>query len=113
MAFVAHDRPSWPLPLYEAALMSATLAAEAGRTPQLTIVTPESRPLEVFGEHAGRQMEDSALLTFSRARSRPPCFPRRAARWGRPTALNRQPHGLTVRRTSSLRLTRWMGGGAR
>ena len=60
VAFVVHDRPSWPLPLYEAALMSATLAAEAGRTPELTIVTPESWPLEVFGEYAGRQMD--ALL---------------------------------------------------
>ena len=76
VAFVAHDRLSWPLPLYEAALMSATLAAEAGRTPQLTIVTPESRPLEVFGEHAGRQMEE--LLAelgfdlFTRARAEVP-----------------------------------------
>lgn len=59
VAFVAHDRPSWPLPLYEAALMSATLAAEARRTPQLTIVTSEAWPLEVFGEHAGRQMKES------------------------------------------------------
>jgi sulfide:quinone oxidoreductase len=57
LAFVAHDRLSWPLPLYEAALMTATLAAEAGRTPQLTIVTPESWPLEVFGGPAGRQMK--------------------------------------------------------
>lgn len=61
VAFVAHDRPSWTLPLYEAALMSATLAAEAGHAPKLTIVTPEPRPLAVFGEQASREME--RLLT--------------------------------------------------
>jgi sulfide:quinone oxidoreductase len=58
LAFVAHGRPSWTLPLYEAALMSATVAAEAGHALQLTIVTTEPRPLAVFGEQASREMEE-------------------------------------------------------
>ena len=43
----------WPLPLYELALMTAARAAgEPGGAPRLTIATPESSPLELFGTHA-------------------------------------------------------------
>jgi sulfide:quinone oxidoreductase len=76
VAFVADDRPSWPLPLYEVALMSATLAAEAGRTPQLTITTPETWPPEVFGEHAGRRMRELLVeLGFDLSRAKEPRCP--------------------------------------
>jgi sulfide:quinone oxidoreductase len=48
---------SWGLPLYELALLGATALAKAGigRT-QITVVTPEDAPLELFGRRAGEQM---------------------------------------------------------
>src|SRR5215471_15735536 len=42
IAFVAPHRMSWPLPLYELALMSAARADEMGVELRTTIVTPES-----------------------------------------------------------------------
>ena len=41
---------SWPLPLYELALLTATRVAERGlRKMELRLVTPEGAPLELFG----------------------------------------------------------------
>jgi sulfide:quinone oxidoreductase len=51
---------TWPLPLYELALMTAEAAAEHGRAAQLTLVTPEPAPLAIFGPHAGEAV--TALL---------------------------------------------------
>ena len=51
--------PVWPLPLYELALMTAERAESMDiRNLQLSLVTPERRPLAVFGmavERGGRQ----------------------------------------------------------
>ena len=45
---------SWPLPLYELALMTAAHVAERGlRKVQLAVVTHERQPLELFGAPAG------------------------------------------------------------
>jgi sulfide:quinone oxidoreductase len=43
---------SWPLPLYELALLSAGHARERGLAIEFTVVTPEREPLEVFGTDA-------------------------------------------------------------
>jgi sulfide:quinone oxidoreductase len=40
---------AWPLPLYELALMTAARAFDMNVTPELTLVTPEDRPLSIFG----------------------------------------------------------------
>jgi sulfide:quinone oxidoreductase len=41
---------SWPLPLYELALLTAVHLADAGASSvELTVVTPEERPLQLFG----------------------------------------------------------------
>jgi sulfide:quinone oxidoreductase len=76
LAFVGHDRASWPLPLYEAALMTATVGAEAGRTLDLTIVTPELAPLQVFGERASAGMRsllaELGIELFTRAHAEVP-----------------------------------------
>jgi len=61
VAFIAPERTSWPLPLYELALMTATLAAEHHREVELTLITAEAFPVQPFGETAGAQM--SELLT--------------------------------------------------
>jgi sulfide:quinone oxidoreductase len=50
LAFVQPVGPVWPLPLYELALMTAERAESMDiRNLQLSLVTPERRPLAVFG----------------------------------------------------------------
>jgi sulfide:quinone oxidoreductase len=52
---------SWALPLYELALLGATEQGKAGIVDtELTVVTPEDAPLELFGRRAAEQMR--ALL---------------------------------------------------
>jgi len=43
---------SWPLPLYELALLTAVHLADAGADVELELVTPELRPLQLFGTAA-------------------------------------------------------------
>jgi sulfide:quinone oxidoreductase len=52
VAFVVPPGTTWPLPLYELALMLAGRAREMGMTPELTFVTPEESPLQAFGPEA-------------------------------------------------------------
>jgi sulfide:quinone oxidoreductase len=50
LAFIQPVGPVWPLPLYELALMTAERAHSMDvRDLELTLVTPEPRPLAVFG----------------------------------------------------------------
>jgi sulfide:quinone oxidoreductase len=49
IAFVVPPGVSWPLPLYELALMTAERADDMCADVELTLVTPESSPLELFG----------------------------------------------------------------
>jgi sulfide:quinone oxidoreductase len=56
VAFVAPSGVSWPLPLYELALTTAARAEEAGRRPELVLVTPEREPLAVFGAEASHEL---------------------------------------------------------
>jgi sulfide:quinone oxidoreductase len=52
IAFVAPGRMAWPLPLYELAMMTAGRAFDSGVELEATLVTPEDRPLAIFGEAA-------------------------------------------------------------
>jgi sulfide:quinone oxidoreductase len=52
LAFVAPGRMTWPLPLYELALMTAGRAYDMSIELQTTIVTPEDSPLAIFGSSA-------------------------------------------------------------
>lgn len=52
IAFAAPPGARWALPLYELALLTANHASSAGIDVELTVVTPESRPLEMFGPRA-------------------------------------------------------------
>jgi sulfide:quinone oxidoreductase len=57
LAFVNPERVSWTLPLYELALLTAAHLADRGVIgAELTVVTPEAQPLEVFGPAAGRML---------------------------------------------------------
>jgi sulfide:quinone oxidoreductase len=52
LAFVSPGRMAWPLPLYELALMTAARAYDMSIELDVTIVTPEDRPLAIFGQNA-------------------------------------------------------------
>src|SRR4051794_14032310 len=52
IAFVVPSGVAWSLPLYELALMTARRAWEMQVEVELTVVTPEDRPLGVFGAAA-------------------------------------------------------------
>lgn len=54
LVFAVPSACSWPLPLYELALLSATHAQERQAALQITIVTPEPAPLALFGPRAAR-----------------------------------------------------------
>jgi len=51
VAFVMPAGPSWPLPLYELALLTAKQMHDIA-APDIIFVTPERLPLQAFGEHA-------------------------------------------------------------
>jgi len=63
LTFAVPTRAAWPLPLYELALMTAA-RLNAHEVPmrgvELRLVTPEARPLELFGAAASAEVE--ALL---------------------------------------------------
>ncbi|MBJ7470304.1 MAG: FAD-dependent oxidoreductase [Solirubrobacteraceae bacterium] len=54
VAFIAPERTGWPLPLYELALLTARRAWSMGIDLQTIVVTPEDRPLELFGPAASQ-----------------------------------------------------------
>jgi sulfide:quinone oxidoreductase len=59
VAFAVPPGASWPLPLYELALMTAAHVAERGlRHVQLSLVTPEEEPLELFGPAASEAVRE-------------------------------------------------------
>jgi sulfide:quinone oxidoreductase len=49
VVFAVPPVPAWTLPVYEFALLTARWARQSERRLELTIVSPEARPLEVFG----------------------------------------------------------------
>ncbi len=66
VAFVAPGRMAWPLPLYELALMTAGRAYDMNVSLEATIVTPEERPLALFGQEVSDGV--AALLAEKRIR---------------------------------------------
>ena len=65
LAFVVPPGTTWPLPLYELALMTAQRAYGMYAQPEIHLVTPEAAPLEVFGARASaavRSMVDAARI---------------------------------------------------
>ena len=79
VAFAVPPGASWPLPLYELALMTATHVAEHGlRKVRLSLVTPEAAPLELFGAAASEAVRRAARGT--RHRAPPLALPHAASR---------------------------------
>ena len=53
LAFVKPAEPTWPLPVYDLALLTAADCAAHGRSEvELSLVTPEEAPLGIFGRSA-------------------------------------------------------------
>ena len=52
IAFVAPEQAFWPLPLYELALLTAHRAYDMNIAADISIVTPETAPLALFGPDA-------------------------------------------------------------
>jgi sulfide:quinone oxidoreductase len=67
IAFVVPPSVGWSLPLYELALMTARRAFEMNVDIELTFVTPEERPLAVFGSAASNDV--AALLAKAGVRT--------------------------------------------
>ncbi len=75
IAFAMPSGASWPLPLYELALMTENHLRAAGADEvEITIVTPEARPLEMFGPGASADLD--SLLAARDIRVRALCIPR-------------------------------------
>jgi sulfide:quinone oxidoreductase len=65
LAFVKPAGPSWPMPLYDLALLTAADCAAHGHSEvELTLVTPEEEPLGIFGGPASAAIR--GLLEESR-----------------------------------------------
>lgn len=64
VAFTMPSVESWALPLYELALLCRTELDKAGDDAELTIVTPEDAPLQIFGRGVAEGM--AALLAERR-----------------------------------------------
>ena len=58
VGFVVPSGTSWSLPLYELALMTAKRARELGVGARVTFVTPEERPLAVFGPAVATEVQE-------------------------------------------------------
>jgi sulfide:quinone oxidoreductase len=64
IAFVIPEGKTWPLPLYELALMLAERAYQMWASVDLHLVTPEVSPLAVFGADASRAV--NSLLELAK-----------------------------------------------
>jgi sulfide:quinone oxidoreductase len=56
IAFVVPPGASWPLPVYELALMTAARAFDMCVSVELTLVTPEPYPLAIFGDEVSQDV---------------------------------------------------------
>jgi sulfide:quinone oxidoreductase len=58
VAFVIPSGPVWPFPAYELALLTAQEARGMGEDVSVSIITPERRALEAFGETVSTAVEE-------------------------------------------------------
>jgi sulfide:quinone oxidoreductase len=76
LAFVKPSGASWPLPLYDLALMTASMCTEHGLSEvELSLITPEEEPLGIFGNPASaairRLLDDSGIALHTSSYGRP------------------------------------------
>jgi sulfide:quinone oxidoreductase len=66
LAFAVPEGPSWPLPLYELALLTRQRARDRNVQPEIAFITPEPGPLHAFSGDAGDAL--SGLLAHAEIR---------------------------------------------
>ena len=70
IAFVLRPRASWPVPLYELALMTAARLRARGGPGEITLVTHEGAPLDLFGPRASEavatMLEEAGVVVVTR-----------------------------------------------
>ena len=81
--FALPPQSGWPLPLYELALLSAH---ELPDGPDVTIVTPEPRPLDIFGRSGPTRSPGCWTAPASSSSATPRPWRSSAARWPPRTA---------------------------
>ena len=57
LVLIEPEGPTWPLPLYELALMTAERAYSMNATCEITFITPQERPLQAFGGGAAEAVQ--------------------------------------------------------
>jgi sulfide:quinone oxidoreductase len=71
IAFVIPSGRTWPLPIYELALLCAACARDANAKLSITIATPEDTPLAIFGgavsDCVRQLLEESDIATITSA----------------------------------------------
>ena len=71
IAFVIPAQVAWPFPIYELALMTAARAYDVSAELSVTIITPEDRPLAIFGagasEGVGQLLSSAGIKTITSA----------------------------------------------
>jgi sulfide:quinone oxidoreductase len=58
IVFAVPSGVAWPLPLYELALLTGTYLVDRGAEVEIELVTPEDRPLGLFGAQASDALEE-------------------------------------------------------
>ncbi|MGH2895571.1 MAG: FAD-dependent oxidoreductase [Solirubrobacteraceae bacterium] len=77
VAFVKPAGPSWPLPLYDLALMTAAHCAARGCPgAELSLITPEEEPLAIFGKTASDAvreiLQNAGIALHTNSHAAPP-----------------------------------------
>ena len=62
LAFAVPTGVTWSLPIYELALMTTAHLADEGVAAEVSLVTPEPRPLDAFGAHASATVAEMLAL---------------------------------------------------
>lgn len=69
LALVEPAGPSWPLPLYELALLTAKQARAVDAHPEIAVVTADPRPLDAFGgdvsEAVTRLLTEAGIILYT------------------------------------------------
>ena len=108
IAFILPMGPVWPLPIYELALMTAERARSMGIDGlEVSLITPETRPLAIFGEKAtvavGDRLEAAGIALYCSAMAQVPAARR----------LLVQPQGVELQPERMIAIPRIEGPGIR
>ena len=103
VAFLMPEGPTWRLPLYELALMTAERAGGMGADLELSLVTPEPAPLAGYGDALSARLADAldaaGVVVYTAASAQVP----------HAGHVLVQPHGLELRPRRVIAMPRVVG----